>query len=71
MFLVCEKERPGTEGKDQFENIEFPRSDSWKDLLSTEAIGQLEMSLYCLEEVIPSKVESLFSYQGHERQRAE
>lgn len=39
-FLLCRKERPGTEGQDQFENSEFTRLDSRTNFLSAYAIGQ-------------------------------
>lgn len=39
-FLLCGKERPGTEGQDQFENLELTGLESWKSFLSTEATGQ-------------------------------
>lgn len=42
MFLLCWKERPDTEGQDQFENSELMRMDSRTDFLSTDAIGQPE-----------------------------
>lgn len=40
-FLLCGKERPGTEeGRNQFENIGLMGFDSWKSFLSTKATGQ-------------------------------